>query len=230
MINYRLNDDIAYLEMDDGKANVFSIPMSRRLRELLSRAQDEAKATVIVGRDRQFSAGYDLSVMQSGDAKAMAAMVVEGFEMLCQLAAHPQPTLAACNGNAMGLGAFILLVSDTRIGADIDCKISLPETRGGMQFVPLLVTAAKARLSHAKYIEAALQSQIYSPSGAVEAGFLDQVVNADQLLEHTTAVAQTLMQLPGATYARNKQDLLASKLKSMQKNLAEIKANPMILA
>ena len=58
MIDYKLDNEIAYIQMDDGKANVFSIPMSHKFSELLTQAENEAKATVILGREGQFSAGY----------------------------------------------------------------------------------------------------------------------------------------------------------------------------
>ncbi len=230
MINYRVDGDVAILQLDDGKANVFSIGMSDALSENLKRAEQEAKATVLVGRDGQFSAGYDLAVMQSNDPKAMIEMVVRGFEVLYQVASHPRPLIAACSGNAMGLGAFMLLVSDTRLAGDAEFKICLPETRGGMSFPPILVAAARGRLNQHKFVEAALQSKVYDPKGAIDAGFIDTVVALDQLEDTAIATAAEMAKLPTKFYGRNKLDLLADKLGAMRTSLEEIKANPAILA
>lgn len=230
MINYEMNGDVAILQMDDGKANVFSKAMSQSLSELLSRAETEAKATVLTGREGQFSAGYDLSVMQSGDPIAMAEMVIAGFEVLCQFAKHPQPLIAACNGNAMGIGAFLLLTADTRLAIDQESKICLPETKAGMKFPGILVAAAQGRLNPAKYVEAALQSKTYNPTTAVEAGFIDHVVPAAEFDATVMATATALAQLPTQAYGRNKADLQANKLNAMTASLAEIKANPALLA
>lgn len=230
MIQYTLENDIAILKMDDGKANVFSPSMSKDLSDKFTRAENEAKATVLIGRDGQFSAGFDLSVMQSGDAQAMITMVIAGFELLYQVAAHPQPVIAACTGNAMGLGAFLLLAADTRIAIDQQSKICLPETRAGMAFPAILVAAAKGRLNPANYIEATLQSQLYNPQSAIEAGFIDVLLPSSTFEQEVMATAVSLAQLPTHTYGNNKRDLLSAKLATMKKSLDEIKANPSILA
>lgn len=230
MIDYQLRDKTAIIMLDDGKANVFSKTMSYELQEALSKAEHEANATILMGREGFFSAGFDLKVLQSGNVDEITAMIIAGFETLIQVASHPQPTLAACTGNAMGLGAFILLVADTRIGAEAQYSVSLPETRAGMQFTPLLITAAQARLNPMKYVEAALQSMPYSPQDAITAGFLDALVAPTALLETALQTATKLSTLPSATYQKNKHDLLQTKLETMQKNLDEIKANPLSLA
>lgn len=230
MITYSLENDIATIQLDDGKANVFSLSMSEQLQAALSKAAIEAKVTILKGRDGQFSAGYDLKVMQSGDSNAMIQMVLAGFETLYQMASHPQPLIAACTGNAMGIGAFTLLVADTRIGIKGDYKACLPETRAGMTFPPLLVTAAKDRLNPCKYVEAALYSMPYSPDAAVTAGFLDTIVAPENFDSTLVQVASQLAALPTGIYARNKLDLHADKLAAMRANLDEIKANPSVIA
>lgn len=229
MIDYKLENDIAILSMDDGKANVFSQAQSNLLGELLERAEKEAKAVAIMGREGQFSGGYDLSVMKSGDQQAMVDMIQAGFDMLFKLVCHPQPVIAGCTGNAFGLGAFVLLAADTRIGANSDYKICLPETRASMYFTPNLITLAKARLNPLKFREAALQSMPYSPKAAVEAGFLDMLVDADKVEETVLGGAALLTQLPSKYYGENKRDLLADLIRQLEADMEVIRKDPMAL-
>jgi enoyl-CoA hydratase len=226
MISYKISDNIAIIELNDGKANVFNPQTSQALGSALKQAEKEATAVIVCGSNGQFSGGFDLKVMQSGDPAAMAGMIIAGFKMLQQLAAHPQPTIAACTGNALGLGAFLLLVSDYRIAAQGKYIVGLPETAGSMFFTKNLVVAAQARLNPRHYVRAALQSEFYSPSDAVEAGFIDTVVAAQELHEVALEKAQALSKLPPKFYARNKQDLLGDTLRTMQSHLDEIIANP----
>lgn len=226
MISYRLSDGIAVIELNDGKANVFTSEASQQLSSALTRAQNEATAVIITGSNGQFSGGFNLKVMMDNDPQAKVDMVLAGFKMLQQIAAHPQPTIAACNGNALGLGAFILLVSDYRFAADGQYIIGLPETKGGMFFTDNLVEAARARLNPRHYVRAALQSEFYHPQAASEAGFIDTVVDEDALLDTAQQKAVELSELPAGAYARNKQDLLGTTLNKMQAHLDLMIAEP----
>ena len=74
-VNYELNESIATIALDDGKVNVLGPAMQTAINEALDRAEkDDAKAVVLAGNQRVFSGGFDLSVFQSGDAKAALGM------------------------------------------------------------------------------------------------------------------------------------------------------------
>lgn len=226
MISYQLSDGVAVIELNDGKANVFKAEASQQLSDALSQAKDEAKAVIVTGSNGQFSGGFDLKAMQASDPQAKINMVLAGFKMLQQLAAHPQPTIVACNGNALGLGAFVLLVSDYRIAAEGQYIIGLPETKGSMFFTKNLVEAARARLNPRHYVRAALQSEFYHPPMAIEAGFIDAVVAEDALLNASLSKAKELSALPAGAYARNKNDLLGDTINAMQSHLDRMIADP----
>ncbi len=218
MLNYSVKDDIAVIELDDGKANVFAKAVSEQICGYLSQAESEAKATIIQATGDKFSAGYDLSVMNGSEADKNA-MVIAGFTMLRQLYAHPQPVVAACNGHALGLGAFTLLASDTRLGAEGEYKIGLPETAGGMPFTYLLLAVLQAELNPSFMTPAALQSQMCNPKSAIKAGFLDMLVPAEALHAGAQQAAQQLMQLPTKQYGLNKRELRQDTLKKMDASL-----------
>ena len=211
-----IENDIAILNLDDGKANVVSLAASTAWRAALKDCQDQAKALIITGNAKMFSAGYDLSVMNSGDEEAATTMVRNGFELVYDLYSHPLPTIAACHGHALGLGAFILLACDTRIGAEGDYKIGLPETAGDMPFTPFLVHFLNAELERRFHKSAALQSQMCSPKTAIEAGFLDHLVAHEQVDSMAQQAAQQLMQLPAGHYNINKQLLRETALRKMR--------------
>jgi len=218
MINFSINDDIAIIELNDGKANVFAKSVSEAIGDALDEAQSDAKATIIQSTGDKFSAGYDLSVMGAGE-EVKNAMVLAGFGMLKKLYAHPQPVVAACNGHAIGLGAFVLLASDTRIGVEGDYKVGLPETAAGLPFTYLLLAVLQAELNPTFMKRAALQSQMCTPESAIQAGFLDALVPGDALQATAMQAAQQLMQLPQKQYGLNKRELRQDTLKNMDASL-----------
>jgi len=224
MISLNIENDIANIIIDDGRANVITTQVANDFIEALSKAAASAKATIISGGGDKFSAGFDLETIKSS-GEAQVEMVTAGFNLLYHLYSHPLPTIAACNGHAIGMGAFILLCADNRIGANHEYKVGLPETAGGMPFTPLLVTVLREQLSRQFYTSAALQSQMCTPQKAIEAGFLDMLVNGDTLISAAQAGANQLMQLPLKQYGDNKQMLRAKPLQKMNDELKKLGVN-----
>lgn len=218
-MEFSLKNDIAYISIDDGKANVFSHQFIDSMTELLNRAEKEAKAIVLHGRAGMFSAGFDLKELQKGP-KEMDALASRGMEIVTRIYAYALPVIAACDGHAIGMGAFLLLASDARLGSASEYNITLPETALGMPFTPVLMSLIKDRIASSQQSIAVLHSKPYSAEEAVTAGFLDRVVERSSLLDECQAHAEKLGQLPGEIYAVNKEDLRSHSLKVMRESIA----------
>lgn len=218
-MHYDAADNIVTLTMDDGKVNAMGHSMLDWLNQSLDQAvADKAGAVVLTGRPGMFSAGFDLKEFEKGP-EARLAMVQKGFELLIRLYSLPLPLVAGCSGHGIALGAFILFASDNRVGVSGAFKHSLPETAISMELPPLLVSLAAARLTTPHLTRAALQSEAYAPELAVEAGFLDEVVEPEQLDARVKLMAQGLAKLPKAQYAANKLSIRAATLEQMRHSL-----------
>lgn len=215
-----IDDGVALLHLDDGKVNALSHQMLDLLHGGLDRALTDANAVVIAGRPGRFSAGFDLSVMSSGD-KPMQDMVLAGAEWLLRLYAHPQPTVAACTGHALAGGAITLLACDTRIGAEGDFKIGLNEVGIGLPLPEFAVELARDRLATGHLVKATAQGKIYDPMGAVAAGYLDQAVPADQVLDTAVAEAKRLGEMRRGAVAATKSRLRAATLRRVRGTLTD---------
>ena len=216
MLNMEIQDGIALIRMDDGKANAFSNAMFDAIEPALEKAEAEAGATVLIGRAGVFSGGFDLKVVGGPDAAARDALVARGCHLTHRLYNYGKPLISVATGHGVALGAVILLASDTRIGGRGDFKYGLNETAIGMHLPTTILEMVRDRLPKDKATEAAIQSRIYDPDGAVEAGFLDKVVDLDQLEATALAAAKQLSELPSAAYARMKRDVRAPALKAME--------------
>lgn len=215
---YELIEDTAVLHFDDGKANAMGHDFFDAANEGLDRSEKEAKAVVIAGRTGVLSGGFDLKEINKG-AEAAASMMSKGAAFMLRLFSHPQPLIIACTGHAIALGGFLLLTADNRIGAAGDFKIGLTETALGMSFPVFGIELAKARLNPAYLTRSFVQSQVFSPEEAVSAGFLDQVVTSDQVMDTAMAKAKMLSELPGSAYARNKLAIRKSTIDTIRASL-----------
>ena len=221
-MNYTLNNNIATLTIDDGKANVVGHEFLDAVNACLDRAQAEnAGAVILKGREGIFSAGFDLAEFKKGPEEGMA-MVARGFELLIRLYSFPLPLVAACTGHGIAMGAFIIMACDIRVGTRGDFRMSLPETAIGMELPPILVELTASRISRRHMTRVALLSEVYNPEQAVDAGFIDEVVDADGLDARTAAVAEKLAQLPKAQFAANKLSVRARTLQAMNDSLAQL--------
>lgn len=202
-VDLKLDGKVAVISIDDGKANALSPQVLTELDGALDRAQGEAGAVLLLGRPGKLSAGFDLSIMTAG-ADSARALVTQGAELLLRLYLHPQPVVVACTGHALAAGALLTLVADTRIGVRGEFKIGLNEVAIGMRLPIFAVELARERLSKRHLTAAALQARIYSPDDAVDAGYLDRVVEADVLLGEALDCVKQLAELSRGAYAWTK--------------------------
>jgi enoyl-CoA hydratase len=203
MLNYSLENGVAVLAVDDGKANAVGHGFLDAVNDGLDKAESEAQAVLLTGRDGVFSAGFDLKEIQQGP-EAAAALVNRGAQLMLRLFSYPLPVVAAASGHAIAAGAFILLAADTRIGAAGDFRIGLNETAIGMSLPVFALELSRERLSKRHQTASFIQAQLYDPEAAKQVGFLDEVVAPDQLLPTAMAQAAALGELPTEAYTANK--------------------------
>ncbi len=220
VLSYTLDQKVAVIRMDDGKANALSVPMIDGLLAALTRAEEEASAIVLTGRADRFCAGFDLRVMMSGPEQAKA-LLGRGSELLLRLYGATVPLVIACTGHAMAGGALVVLTGDTRIGAQGVFKIGLNEVAIGLPVPVLAMEFARSRLTAAELTRATLMAQIYTPDEAVRAGYLDSVVDAEQLLDKAKEEATRLGALARSAFRATKLRLRGGVIADIRARMEE---------
>jgi enoyl-CoA hydratase len=205
-VSTTIDDGVAVVRFDDGKANVLSPAAIAALGAALDRAELDARAVCLVGRPGKLSAGFDLSIMNAGP-EAARDLVASGGELLMRVFLHPQPVVVAVTGHALAAGALLVLACDVRIGADAPAKIGLNETAIGMPLPIFALELAQDRLDRRHVVAATLGAQVYDPQGAQAVGYLDQVVAPEALEATAVAEARRLGAYSTGAYARTKEAL-----------------------
>src|SRR6478735_1796608 len=186
-VQYELQDRVAVVTIDDGKANAISHEIAAGVHDALTRAGEEAGAVVLAGRPGRFSAGFDLATMTSSD-EAARNLLTSGAELALEIYGYPKPVVVACTGHALAMGAILLFAADVRIGAEGSFKIGLNEVAIGMPVPRFAVELGRDRLTRAAFTRAINHAEIHDPASAVDAGYLDRVVPAEETV--TAAVAE----------------------------------------
>ena len=205
-LTYEKLDEISIIRMDDGKANAMGSEMIAEVNEALDRAEEESRAVLITGRPGLLSGGFDLKVIRSGDAASIQSMINAGAKLLMRIYGFPKPIVMATGGHGVALGGFLLLAADYRLGVVGDYKIGLNEVAIGMTLPPFALMLAKSRIANQYLTNAAITANMYDPEGAVQAGFLDEVSDPEELMPRSIQKTQALAQLDPSAFERTKND------------------------
>jgi enoyl-CoA hydratase len=216
LVTYRSDGLVGTISMDDHKVNVMSLAMQQDIHTGLDRAQADRVSVVISGRSGVFSAGFDLGVLRGGGPEA-AAMLSGGFELCERLLTFPTPVVMACTGHAVAMGLFLLLSGDYRVGASGDYKLTANEVAIGLTVPRAAVEILRQRVAPSHLGRVAILAEPYSPSNALEAGLLDQVVEASVVVASAQSAAALTAALDFDAHA-------ASKLRIRQETLNALRA------
>ncbi|VVN04318.1 Fatty acid oxidation complex subunit alpha [Pseudomonas fluorescens] len=194
LISYHLDDGIATLTLSNGKVNAISPDVIAAFNAALDQAVTDRAIVIITGQPGILSGGYDLKVMTAGPKEAVA-LVTAGSTLARRLLSHPFPVIVACPGHAVAKGAFILLSADYRIGVDGPFSIGLNEVQIGMTMHHAGIELARDRLRRSAFHRSVINGEMFDPKSAVDAGFLDKVVAAEELQGAALAAARQLKKI-----------------------------------
>lgn len=203
LVSYHLQDGIATLTLNNGKVNALSPAVLDALDAALDQAAQDRAVVILTGQPGILSGGYDLKVMTSGPQAAID-LVAQGSTLARRMLAHPFPVVVACPGHAVAKGAFLLLSADYRIGVEGPFNIGLNEVQIGMTMHHAGIELARDRLRKSAFNRAVINAEMFNPQQALQAGFLDQVVSSEALLDTARQVAAHLQKLNMKAHAQTK--------------------------
>ena len=238
MIDTKIADGIAIVTMGHGKANALDIEfcdiIAARFHEL---RKSKAKAVVLTGQDRIFSAGVDLKRLSNGGADYIRQFLPALHRLYDAVFFHPQPVVAAVNGHAIAGGAVLVCCADRRIMARDSGRIGVTEILVGVPFPALAFEIVRCTVPPRYLPEFTLAGATYASDEALRRGWVDEVAEPDELIEDAIAVAQELAVLSPAAFKQTKMQIrepvterLARSGEATDKAVTEIWTAPATLA
>ncbi|WP_277053125.1 crotonase/enoyl-CoA hydratase family protein [Zestomonas thermotolerans] len=226
LISYRLEDGIATLTLSNGKVNAISPEVIAAFNAALDRAEQDRAVVIITGQPGILSGGYDLKVMTSSPQNAIE-LVAAGSTLARRLLAHPYPVIVACPGHAVAKGAFLLLSADYRIGVEGPFRIGLNEVQIGMTMHHVGIELARDRLRKSAFHRSVINGEMFDPQGALDAGFLDRVVPAEQLEATALAVARELKKIDMTAHRNTKLKVRKALLETLDQAIQLDRQHPL---
>jgi len=214
-VAYSLQDQVATIRIDDGKRNALSAGVLRQIYQAFDRAEADRAIVVLTGRESVFSAGFDLHVMKRGGIDALR-MLRLGYALPARVLAYPYPVIAACNGHSFAMGVFLMLAADYVIGCRGDFKIAANEVAIGLTMPRIATAMLRHRLNPASFQRAVTLSEHFDVDAAVRAGFFDDAVPADELMNRATARAMQYRELNLRAHANSKRRIRAALIREIR--------------
>jgi len=182
LVQYRAQDGIAFLTLNDPPANTYSYEMMQQIdaRVLEARMDEDVQVIVITGSgEKFFCAGANIQMLSSVTPEFKYYFCLHANETLNRLEQTPKLVIAAINGHCVGGGLEVAMAADIRIARRNSGKMGLPEVSlgvlpgtGGTQRLARIVGKSRA-------IELMATGELFSFERGQELGLVNQIFDGD---------------------------------------------------
>src|SRR6185295_7370649 len=131
-----------------------------------------AKAVVITGQGKIFSAGVDLKRLSEGGAPYIRKFLPALHKLYDAVFFHPKPVIAAVNGHAIAGGAVLVACADRRVMAREGGRIGVTELQVGVPFPALAFEVVKFAVPARYLTEFMIGAGTYSTDAALQKGWV----------------------------------------------------------
>ncbi|MBM4256068.1 MAG: enoyl-CoA hydratase/isomerase family protein [Deltaproteobacteria bacterium] len=196
-LTYQQRGKVAWIQLcRPASGNRLTPDMAAELTAFCQTAEDDdtVELVVLTGNGTSFCLGLEYTTDKTGTATAQDIQAQFG-ELRCveALAAITKPTLAALNGDALGVGLELALACDLRVAIE-SARFALPHIAqglipfgGGTQRLPRLVGQAKA-------LELILLGESIDAQEAQRIGLVTTAVPASTFTTRVDEVVQNLLE------------------------------------
>ena len=217
MIEVTRNDGIVVLRIHHGKANALDTELCTELTNTLRDIGSSAKAVVLTGQGKIFSAGVDLTRLLDGGAAYRSALVTALTDVLHALFFLPKPVISAINGHAIAGGCILASAADYRILTTSACRLGVPELRVGVPFPPIALEIMRFTTSPQYFRQLVFRGVTCTPEEALAWGLADELAADETVLDRSVVRAAELASIPPQTFELTKLQARQPVLKRLER-------------
>jgi enoyl-CoA hydratase len=222
-INYEIDNEIAFIKMDDGKANAMDSAFFEEFSESLDHVEtDNAEVLIFTGRPGFFSGGLDLKLMSTLKPEDLSIFYETFALTILRVFSLRIPTIAACTGHAIAGGAMLSFACDRRFIIDGNYKIQINEVLIGVPLPSFMLLVGSSAIPQQWQTETLLHGKAYNPKEIVARNIFDVVVEeGDDVVAYAKSEAEKLLALNLPAYAITKKRMRSSgveKVKTLLKD------------
>src|SRR4029077_4704193 len=196
LVDYRVKNGVAWIELTDPPANTYTYEMMRDLDDAILQARFDENVHVVVLRgagEKFFCAGANINMLKTVNPTFKYFFCLHANETLNRLEHTPKLVIAGLNGHTVGGGLEIAMAADLRIARKGAGKLGLPEVTlgvlpgtGGTQRLARLINKSLA-------IELMTTGETFDFERGKDLGIVNQVwetATADEFFEKLQKYAE----------------------------------------
>ena len=193
-IEVEVRGEVAWIRLNrPERMNAYDAEMAQAL---IAAVENAASSGVIVltGSGRAFCAGGYLANLSDPDPAALRSMFYGSLHVYEAIRTSPRPVIAAVNGAAAGGGNELVVACDLAIAAEnatfgqTGVRVGSAPVLGGTNFLTMNIGEKRAK-------EVAFLCRRYPAKEALDLGWINAVVAAEQLEDEVTKWADELLNM-----------------------------------
>ena len=207
MLITTLENNIAIVQLNNGKVNAISHQLVKELKEsFLSLAENQSvNGVILTGHTGAFSAGLDVVEQAQMNEEQTHAFWVDYYGALQAMVRYPKPFVCAITGFAPAGGTILTLCADYRIMAEEPKHIiGMHEFKLSMIVPELMMDLWCYTLGEQKAFQALQNAKLFSAQEALEENIVQAIAPADQVLALAKKHLEKCLQVYGPVYIESK--------------------------
>jgi enoyl-CoA hydratase len=208
MIDVETRGGVGIARMRHGKANALDTEICTALIELFEELRlSSARAVVLTGQGRIFSAGVDLLRVLDG-----GPLYLEGFlpalkKLFETVFCFPKPVVAAINGHAIAGGCVLACAADRRIMVLESGRIGVTELLVGVPFPTIAMEVMRIAAAPQNFESLVYSGATLAPADAITSGLVNETAESKDLMKHAVEAAERLGTLAPEAFAHSKRQI-----------------------
>ena len=207
MLITTLENNIAIVQLNNGKVNAISHQLVKELKEsFLSLAENPSvNGVILTGHTGAFSAGLDVVEQAQMNEEQTHAFWVDYYGALQAMVRYPKPFVCAITGFAPAGGTILTLCADYRIMAEEPKHvIGMHEFKLSMIVPELMMDLWCYTLGEQKAFQALQNAKLFSAQEALQENIVQAIAPADQVLALAKKHLEKCLQIYGPVYVESK--------------------------
>ncbi|MGB0366605.1 MAG: enoyl-CoA hydratase/isomerase family protein [Flavobacteriaceae bacterium] len=207
MLITTVENNIAIVQLNNGKVNAISHQLAKELKEcFLTLSQNETvDGVILTGHTGAFSAGLDVVEQAQMNEDETQAFWVDYYSALQAMVRYPKPFVCAITGFAPAGGTILTLCADYRIMAqEPKHVIGMHEFKLSMIVPELMMDLWCYTLGEQKAFQALQNAKLFSAQEALEENIVQAIAPADQVLALAKKHLEKCLLVYGPVYIESK--------------------------